>query len=112
MRQQRAASMASCLIISNQLLRPGMSQRLTLLRALGLEGGLHVGVEEGAAPFGGAELGGGQAASTAQVCTRERGVADVGVAKNCARQECALQIGAGQIGVEQDGTFHLRATEL
>jgi hypothetical protein len=30
-----------------------------LLGALGLEGGFHVGVEEGAAPFGGAQLGGG-----------------------------------------------------
>ena len=83
----------------------------TLLRALGLKGGFHVGVEEGATPFGGAELCGSQAAGTAQVRAGESGVANVGVAENSACKERALQIGAVQIGVEENSAFHLSATE-
>jgi hypothetical protein len=66
------------------LKRAPTSASQALLRALGLHRGLHVEVEQGAAPVGGANLGCGQAAGSAKIRAGEPRAVKVSVTQDGA----------------------------
>jgi len=87
----------------------GATVLFRLLRALRLDGGLHVGIEQSAMPVGRADLGGGQAAGSAEVCARETCAMEVGIAQDGTGKQRALQVSGLQVGIEKDRAFELGA---
>ena len=86
--------------------------KVRLLWALSLYSGLHVGIEQGAAPVGGADLGSGQAAGSAQVCAGERCAVKVGITQDGAGQHCSLQVCGLQIGIQKDRAFEFGSVQI